>query len=911
MANVRDLLLIQGPADLEHVLAGHPGLAERCECVPLSLAAEAALVDAGLPATAPWPFLASWEYRDLLEDAQESIYSWTRGLPAESRWRNVDIAAADGETYRLAFFQGTLLGAMLDRLFAERPGAAVTIAGGLSRPAFWYEDNDVATAVAAWKARTAGRNVRILRRPDERPFRGMMRPCADEAAVEEALRTVERVRGERPLVIILAHGFGGAREYADLLARRGGMAVALLRFAGARLVGGVGGPPEETGVVEVPFGMPAGRPMPAAIAGHFAAAAKAFAEWQRGYDGPYSHILANPFLDYQFRYYFDAHWPAAAWLYDTVLAMLDRLRPDGVMVPDLKDLEVEVTALAARERSIPLIAGLHAGWSNGFTIYRHATQALLWCEAQVANARMLHRLYASDRGEPAWTVTGSLPLYRESAAAKPDTGALRRTLGIPEGRRIVLVVLNVTDVNGVPRAAPEALRQSFATLLRVPDDLAGQVHLVVKTKPRFAGDPIYRSAPGSDPSAITEVADVPLPALAALCDVMVMVSAASSAALTAVYAGRPVVWLDSVPFFFNIRTELPKEGVAYVTADAALWPRLRRLLFDADARRRELARQQAYWAATMPMDDPSGRIVDAVRTTIAAAGRSALPAPAVQRRRAEAPPADTYATPQRPVRLWTTRAFTGVDRAHRRADHYTVLAYANGVRTLIARGFFRSTSPAPPFTARMVIGRGSTLGIGSYAKFDNQEHGPDTHTLRIGHHLSCGWNVRFVLGGMHRTEQLSITTLEHLGIRSRGLRDVGNLEIGNDAWIGDEAMILGGCRIGDGCAIGSRSLVPPHSVLEPYGVYAGSPARLLRFRYPETLIDLVRKVEWWARPPEWIAANHDLFTMDLNADPVRSAERLQAALADGPALEQEPLDRLLLLDPLSGDPVEPAGTPGP
>ena len=59
--------------------------------------------------------------------------------------------------------------------------------------------------------------------------------------------------------------------------------------------------------------------------------------------------------------------------------------------------------------------------------------------------------------------------------------------------------------------------------------------------------------------------------------------------------------------------------------------------------------------------------------------------------------------------------------------------------------------------------------------------------------------------------------------------------IKNDVWLGDEVMMLGGGIIENGCVIGARSLLPPNFRSEPYGIYAGSPARLIRFRFSENV----------------------------------------------------------------------------
>ncbi|MFK0335023.1 acyltransferase [Rhizobium sp. NPDC090275] len=61
----------------------------------------------------------------------------------------------------------------------------------------------------------------------------------------------------------------------------------------------------------------------------------------------------------------------------------------------------------------------------------------------------------------------------------------------------------------------------------------------------------------------------------------------------------------------------------------------------------------------------------------------------------------------------------------------------------------------------------------------------------------------------------------------------GRVEIGRDVWIAAGAKVLAGSNIADGCVIGANSVVK--GATEPFGVYVGSPARLVKKRnLPET-----------------------------------------------------------------------------
>lgn len=67
--------------------------------------------------------------------------------------------------------------------------------------------------------------------------------------------------------------------------------------------------------------------------------------------------------------------------------------------------------------------------------------------------------------------------------------------------------------------------------------------------------------------------------------------------------------------------------------------------------------------------------------------------------------------------------------------------------------------------------------------------------------------------------------------------------VGNDVWIGQNVTILPGVHIGNGAIIGMNSVVG--SDVPPYTIVAGNPARTIRKRFDDELIDLLQKFEWW------------------------------------------------------------------
>ena len=75
--------------------------------------------------------------------------------------------------------------------------------------------------------------------------------------------------------------------------------------------------------------------------------------------------------------------------------------------------------------------------------------------------------------------------------------------------------------------------------------------------------------------------------------------------------------------------------------------------------------------------------------------------------------------------------------------------------------------------------------------------------------------------------------------------------IGHDVWIGRDTMIMEGVTIGTGAVVGAQSLVTRD--VPPYAVVAGSPAKILRYRFDEPLREQLLASRWWELDREALA----------------------------------------------------------
>lgn len=81
----------------------------------------------------------------------------------------------------------------------------------------------------------------------------------------------------------------------------------------------------------------------------------------------------------------------------------------------------------------------------------------------------------------------------------------------------------------------------------------------------------------------------------------------------------------------------------------------------------------------------------------------------------------------------------------------------------------------------------------------------------------------------------------------------GDIVVGSDVWIGYEAVILAGVTIGDGAVVGARAVVTKDVL--PYAIVGGVPAKSIRKRFSDDVIERLLELKWWDWPEERIAAN--------------------------------------------------------
>lgn len=79
--------------------------------------------------------------------------------------------------------------------------------------------------------------------------------------------------------------------------------------------------------------------------------------------------------------------------------------------------------------------------------------------------------------------------------------------------------------------------------------------------------------------------------------------------------------------------------------------------------------------------------------------------------------------------------------------------------------------------------------------------------------------------------------------------------IGHDVWIGHAAIVMPGVQIATGAVIGSGAVVTKN--IAPYEIAVGVPARPIRKRFSDDVIDRLMAIAWWDWDHETLKARID------------------------------------------------------
>lgn len=175
-------------------------------------------------------------------------------------------------------------------------------------------------------------------------------------------------------------------------------------------------------------------------------------------------------------------------------------------------------------------------------------------------------------------------------------------------------------------------------------------------------------------------------------------------------------------------------------------------------------------------------------------------------------------------------------------------------------GYDREIYIKPTITdPNIIVGDFSYIADSDFESHVTHHYEWNGDKLIIGKFCQIAAGVEFVMNGanhqMNAVSTFPFYTLEGWDMQPPATADMplkGDTVIGNDVWIGQNAVILPGVHIGDGAVIGANSVVG--SDVTPYTIVVGDPAKAIRKRFDDEMIELLEKFSWWDKSIEEINA---------------------------------------------------------
>lgn len=162
--------------------------------------------------------------------------------------------------------------------------------------------------------------------------------------------------------------------------------------------------------------------------------------------------------------------------------------------------------------------------------------------------------------------------------------------------------------------------------------------------------------------------------------------------------------------------------------------------------------------------------------------------------------------------------------------------------------------------------RGSSIINSNIHSSSKVESGSQIVKSTFDKHSFCGYNCQIIHcdigsfcsiannvvigGGRHPLEWVSTSPVFYEGRDSikakfseHKRKPQTRTSIGNDVWIGDNVIIKAGVSIGHGAVVGMGSVVTKD--VPPYVIVGGCPARVIRKRFEDNVINELLEIKWW------------------------------------------------------------------
>jgi acetyltransferase-like isoleucine patch superfamily enzyme len=183
-------------------------------------------------------------------------------------------------------------------------------------------------------------------------------------------------------------------------------------------------------------------------------------------------------------------------------------------------------------------------------------------------------------------------------------------------------------------------------------------------------------------------------------------------------------------------------------------------------------------------------------------------------------------------------------------DKVTLSGFSRGIQNVTFEGK-NAVPDGCNFSGKIKIGYATTLGYRDLLG----------GTISIGKYCQLGVDV-----ALHATNHpiSYMTTYINKNLfdgELKSLKQEHTITIGHDVWIGHGVIIVGNVTIGNGAILAAGSVVTKD--VSPYAIVAGVPAKEIRKRFSDTIIQEIEALQWWNKSEAELEKIKPLFFKDF------------------------------------------------
>ena len=157
------------------------------------------------------------------------------------------------------------------------------------------------------------------------------------------------------------------------------------------------------------------------------------------------------------------------------------------------------------------------------------------------------------------------------------------------------------------------------------------------------------------------------------------------------------------------------------------------------------------------------------------------------------------------------------------------------------------------------------VGNGTYGELDVRHFGSEEEKLVIGNYCSIAPDVIFVLGGEHNYKSISSFPFgTKYGLKGNESIVKGPIIVEDDVWVGFRSTIMSGVTLGRGCIVAAGAVVTKD--VPSYAIVGGVPAKVIKYRFSESEIEKLSRVQYDRLTKEKIIEYID--ELSLNCDEI-------------------------------------------